>query len=94
MNRSRIISPLLLLATSLAAGGGVVSGQRSPEGPRVFLLDIKAKDRLTKSLDPAVKKIDEDARKALMSKVAPIVSKEAAPPTGDKHDYMSQAPYF
>ena len=64
----------------------VIFAQRSVE-PRVFLLDIKSDDR-------SKTQIDYDARKALNAKVASIVSKEAAPPSGDKHDYMSQAPYF
>src|SRR6185436_20716762 len=34
------------------------------------------------------------AQSALNAKVLPIVSRQSIPPSGDKHDYMSQAPYF
>src|SRR5687768_12412800 len=93
MNRSRIIAALFSLATIPIAGSTAVPGQRSGE-PRVFLLGIKGEDREKKSADQAVTKIDNEARKALTSRVESIVSKQATPPSGDKHDYMSQAPYF
>jgi len=38
--------------------------------------------------------IEIDARKALQQKPVSVVTKGATPPSGDKHDYMSQAPYF
>jgi len=69
--------------------------------PKVFLLDAKEIDRTKQrilngdsSLAPALAKLETDANKAL--KVGPfsVVTKNATPPSGDKHDYMSQAPYF
>jgi hypothetical protein len=39
-------------------------------------------------------KLESEARKALSSGSFSVVLKEANPPSGDKHDYMSQAPYF
>jgi hypothetical protein len=74
-------------------GAGIIVAQKSVE-PRVFLLDVKAEDRQKSLADPAATQIDNDAKRALSAKVASIVSKQAAPPSGDKHDYMSQAPYF
>jgi hypothetical protein len=69
--------------------------------PRVFLLDaqklqqvkqsIKAGD---KSYGPALAKLEAEAKSALKSDVYSVTSKTAAPPSGDKRDYMSQAPYF
>jgi len=54
--------------------------------PRVFILDAKqlasAKERL------------RDAQKALSAGPFSVVTKDVTPPSGDKHDYMSQAPYF
>jgi len=35
-----------------------------------------------------------DAQKALSTAPQSVVSKDATPPSGNKHDYMSQAPYF
>jgi hypothetical protein len=94
MNRSRSISIFITLATLLLVVAAPLIFAQKPSEPRVFLLDIEAKDRHKASADPVVKRIDNDAKRALASKVASIVSKEATPPSGDKHDYMSQAPYF
>jgi hypothetical protein len=69
--------------------------------PRVFLLDGKqlqtVKDRIhggdasyTKSLAVLIRDADE----ALGAEPLTVVNKDVAPPSGDKHDYMSQAPYF
>ena len=69
--------------------------------PRIFLLDAKqlqeAKRRILagdKTLAPAVAKLERDARNTLTAGPFSVVTKEATPPSGDKHDYMSQAPYF
>jgi hypothetical protein len=69
--------------------------------PRVFLLDARqlqaTKERIQsgdKTLDPAISKLERDAQKALASGPLSVVTKGATPPSGDKHDYMSQAPYF
>ena len=39
-------------------------------------------------------KLERDGRKALTSGPFSVTSKAITPPSGDKHDYMSQAPYF
>jgi hypothetical protein len=56
---------------------------------RVF--DAKAPDA---SLQTALARLDSDAKKALKTEIVSLVTKQATPPSGDKHDYMSQAPYF
>ena len=38
--------------------------------------------------------IESDARKFLSAGPFTIVNKQVTPPSGDKHDYMSQAPYW
>src|SRR5882762_2682654 len=72
-----------------------------PAAPRVFLFDARqlqaTKQRIQsgdKSLEPALSKLERDAQKALTSGPFSVVTKDATPPSGDKHDYMSQAPYF
>jgi hypothetical protein len=55
--------------------------------PRVFILDAKP-------LAPDLVKLERDAQKALTSGPFSVTSKATTPPSGDKHDYMSQAPYF
>jgi hypothetical protein len=58
---------------------------------------VKAKTRLAagdKQLAKALKKLVADADKALAEVPPSVTSKEKLPPSGDKHDYMSIAPYF
>ncbi len=69
--------------------------------PRVFLLDAKqvqlTRQRVRngdKSLTAAWAKLEREARKALSEGPFSIVNKSVTPPSGDKHDYMTQAPYF
>jgi hypothetical protein len=71
------------------------------DGPRVFLLNpaaltaakaaIARRDPL---VTPAWDALKADADKALAGPRYSVVDKGVAPPSGDKHDYMSQAPYF
>src|SRR5258706_970030 len=69
--------------------------------PRVFLIDarklVETKQRIQsgdKTFDPALAKLEADARQALQQKPLSVTTKAVTPPSGDKHDYMSQAPYF
>lgn len=67
--------------------------------PRVFLMDAKAltahKQRANDGdFKPHLAKIEREAQKAIKAEFRSVMSKSAAPPSGDKHDYMSQAPYF
>ena len=68
---------------------------------KVFLLNAKQLDatrqqvqNVDPKLAPALDKLERDAKKALTAGPFSVVTKDANPPTGDKHDYMSQAPYF
>jgi hypothetical protein len=69
--------------------------------PRTFLLDGKqlqqTRQRLhdgDRVLSAAWTKLEGEARKALSDGPFSIVNKSVTPPSGDKHDYMTQAPYF
>jgi len=69
--------------------------------PKVFyadpraLADAKAKFiALDPAIIPACKKLLADADEALKLKPPSVMEKEHVPPSGDKHDYVSQAPYF
>jgi alginate lyase len=69
--------------------------------PRVFLVDAErlaqaraAIDRGDKDINAAWEKLQREANKALVGGPFSIVNKGVTPPSGDKHDYMSQAPYF
>jgi alpha-glucosidase len=80
----------LVIATAIAASAQTIN-------PRVFLLDGKhlaaTRQRAHKS-HPAIAKLESDARKALTAGPFTVTSKAVTPPSGDKRDYLSQAPYF
>src|SRR5213075_454482 len=68
---------------------------------RVFLLDEKqletTQQRLRagdKSLTPALDQLKQDAADAMKQGPWSVMDKDRTTPSGDKHDYMSQAPYF
>ena len=57
----------------------------------------KAKERLAagdKELGAALKKLVKDADKALLENPQAVTEKAKLPPSRDKHDYISLAPYF
>lgn len=71
------------------------------QAPRVFLTDAQklqeAKGRILagdKTVSAPLARIESDAKKALAGSTFSVVTKSVVPPSGDKHDYMSQAPYF
>ena len=72
-----------------------------PDGPRVFLLNpatLVASKAAIAAKRPAVmtawEALKGDAEKSLAVTRVSVVDKGVTPPSGDKHDYMSQAPYF
>ena len=78
-----------------------VAARKTESLPRVFLLNPKIlaanKQRVLNSdpkLAPAIAKLERDADKALTARPFSVTTKDMTPPSGDKHDYMSQAPYF
>ena len=46
------------------------------------------------SLKPAFDRLLEAAQEAMKHKAGSVMDKNRVPPSGDKHDFMSQAPYF
>src|SRR5215472_9694899 len=94
----KLFSALLLLFTASLAGA---SGPDTPPLPKVFCADphamAAAKAKLAagdNSLKPALDRLLRDANRALEIKPPSVMDKRRVPPSGDKHDYMSQAPYF
>ena len=66
-----------------------------------YLMDAaglqRAKTRILagdKKLAPALEKLVEEADKALQAGPFSVMDKKRVPPSGDKHDYMSIAPYW
>jgi Alginate lyase len=85
----------LLLAIPCTAEAGA-------DGPRVFGLSPgtlpKTRALLAteqgKSLQPALTRLIADADKAMKIRPPSVMEKPKIPPSGDKHDYFSTAPYF
>lgn len=96
-----MLALLALIAAMLPVA--VLGHDRSKSAPRTFILDGRLlAERREAVVNPktaavyadAIKRLRSDADKALRAEIKPVTSKTAAPPSGDKHDYMSQAPYF
>lgn len=91
---------LIVLVLSFSCLLGARAGDQ-PGKPTVFVLDaaslasakakIKAKDA---AAIPAYKQLLKDADKGLQFGPVSVMEKKNDPPSGDKHDYMSLAPYF
>src|SRR5687767_13776700 len=78
-----------------------VSAVRAADTPRIFqsngedLAAAKAQvARPSEGLKDALDEIKESADKALELKIVTVMDKPTAPPSGDKHDYMSLSPYW
>lgn len=92
---------LLLILSSEPALSQAALKSAENRPPTVFLLDAaelgKIRERIRavdKKIIPAWTKLELDAQKALTAGPFSIVTKTPTPPSGDKHDYMSQAPYW
>ena len=90
---------LLFTFLSMAFSGTELIAQYSP--PAVFSADTKAIEKnkakvagKDASLMPAFKQLIKEADKALEFGPVSVMEKKNDPPSGDKHDYMSLAPYF
>jgi hypothetical protein len=100
--RKPLVCSLLALFLIHPAGKRDINAQAaSPSSPRVFLLDARhllaTRQRIRagdKHLESALTQLRRDAQKALSTAPQSVITKNATPPSGDKHDYMSQAPYF
>ena len=99
MKKLVTLLPLLVLIVPAVDAHVAVQAQSTP--PRVFMLDanhlVVVRKRIQsgdKSLSQALEALSRDAEKAKSAGIFSVTTKETAPPSGDKHDYMSQAPYF
>jgi hypothetical protein len=88
----RIITLLLLLCAL---------SKLSAQKPNTFIIDanhlVKLKKRVEQKDPSTIKTVDELKKKAdalLSMKFVSVLDKTFTPVSGNKHDYMSQAPYF
>ena len=100
--RVGILPKFYVLALVVWATLATLSGADAAVAPpRVFLLHgdelhasrqrLRAGDA---SLAPAVDRLKRDADAAMKAGPFTVTSDKRVPPSGDKHDYMSQAPYW
>jgi len=102
--RAAVVLSCLLAGSAPFGCCREASARTAPDrdaSPQVFLLDARqleisrrAVAAGDKDIAPAWATLERDAQKALRGGTFSIVNKVVTPPSGDKHDYMSQAPYF
>jgi len=93
---------LLALLPCLAAGATAQekTAAANASTPRVFTTDPAALRQLRetirggKSDAPALRELRADAERALQQPPLSVIEKAVTPPSGDKHDYMTLAPYW
>jgi hypothetical protein len=96
MKTSSVVCVLACAAFGTLAQGG----NAGEAAPRVFLYDgamlarIKAADTKDPRRQEMVHAAVAAADKAMHEGPFSVMQKAVMPPSGDKHDYMSQAPYF
>jgi hypothetical protein len=102
MSMQRVFHRGFLLTVLVIANIVLLVDARSQhQRPRTFLLDpnvlavvrdaIRSGDR---TYQPAMKRLLHEADKALKQPPVSVMGKKQMPPSGDKHDYMSLAPYW
>jgi len=101
MDRQKFFAVLSLVAVLFLGSSPSVTLAKPPATPRVFLMDAAKLEQIKKGIrsndkqyQAALANIEKAAKKALAGGTYSVTTKTVAPPTGDKHDYMSQAPYF
>lgn len=87
---------LLETLLALEQRGAKTTTKAASEEPMVFLLDRKAlaRTRASGPSSPIAVSAIAEADGAMMQGPFSVMDKQQIPPSGDKHDYMSQAPYF
>ena len=79
----------------LALAGAENSSLNYFGAPPGTLARVKARVKAgDKTLTPALDALIADADRALLADPPSVMDKTRLPPTGDRHDYMSTAPYF
>jgi hypothetical protein len=96
-----LFSSCILTAVFLGLSLLAVAQETKTAAPRVFLIDgrklAETKRRINsgdETFAAALAKLERDASRAMQQKPLTVISKAVMPPSNDKHDYMSQAPYF
>ena len=90
-----------LVVVLLIADGAAPASAPQQLGADALLIDLgyvtSVRARLEKNepqLRSALEALEQDAKAALALTPPSVMDKGVTPPSGDKHDYMSQAPYW
>ena len=94
MRSSALIAAIALLALAPAAEAGDCSGRATLLWRPEALAAEKARIDKDPAGVPAYAALIKDADKAMTQGPWSVIDKTKTPPSGDKHDYMSIAPYF
>jgi hypothetical protein len=101
LKQKRTVTAAVGMLLVLCCVSGALGQNSKRSTPRVFLMDTHRLARIKLQLanhpsapNPAVAKLEKEAQLALSAGPFSVVDKQVTPPSGDKHDYMSQAPYF
>jgi Alginate lyase len=90
---SRVLAALAALTIATTAGA-----QTRPLSlllDRAYIADVRARaEKGDAAIGAAIAVLEADARKALAITPTSVMDKAITPPSGDKHDYVSQAPYW
>ena len=96
LSTSRALAVVWLASTAIATPGA-----RQTTRPASLLLgrgyihDVRARgEKGDAAITAAISALEEDANKALAIEPISVMDKSITPPSGDRHDYMSQAPYW
>ncbi len=91
---------IAIAIVGLLMGGRAYNAPQQKEKPVVFALNVQSLERNKGRIQakeaeimPAYKQLLKEADKALQSGPVSVMEKKHVPPSGDKHDYMSLAPY-
>ena len=92
---------LLTIGTILLLCNSSIQAEPGPGKPVVFALNLQALEKNKGRIDlkdpsimDAYNLLLKDAGKALKFGPVSVMEKKNEPPSGDKHDYMSLAPYY
>ena len=97
---SSFCSLLIGLLVALAPTTAQKPAPPSNQTPRVFILDgvalknLRARIASGSAGEPSLDRLRADADAAMKEPLLSVTEKDRNPPSGDKHDYMSLAPYW
>jgi hypothetical protein len=94
LRRLITIVGLLILTSGVAQAATTATTLLLIDAERLADVRARLKGGGDEAMASALAALERDAAKALAMKPVSVMDKTIVPPSGDKHDYMSQAPYW